>query len=87
MAPTEYRVIAKRATLRALPHLRGMVAAGEALNPEVLRAWEEITGLQIRDGYGQTETGQTTGTPLDEPARAGLDGKGASGHGAGRHRR
>ena len=31
MAPTEYRVIAKRATLRALPQLRGMVAAGEAL--------------------------------------------------------
>ena len=45
MAPTEYRVIAKRATLRALPDLRGMVAAGEALNPEVLRAWREATGL------------------------------------------
>ena len=61
MAPTEYRVIAKRATLRALPDLRGMVAAGEALNPEVLRAWQEATGLEIRDGYGQTETGQLTG--------------------------
>jgi acyl-coenzyme A synthetase/AMP-(fatty) acid ligase len=57
MAPTEYRVIAKRATLRPLPTLRGLVAAGEALNPEVLRAWQEATGLQIRDGYGQTETG------------------------------
>jgi acyl-coenzyme A synthetase/AMP-(fatty) acid ligase len=75
MAPTEYRVIAKRATLRSLPHLRGMVAAGEALNPEVLRAWEEVTGLQIRDGYGQTETGQTTGTPLAEPARPGSMGR------------
>ena len=40
MAPTEYRVIAKRATLRPLADLRGMVAAGEALNPEVLRAWQ-----------------------------------------------
>jgi acetyl-CoA synthetase len=74
MAPTEYRVIAKRATLRALPHLRGMVAAGEALNPEVLRAWEEVTGLAIRDGYGQTETGQLTGAPLGEPARPGSMG-------------
>ena len=46
MAPTEYRVIAKRATLRPLPQLRGMVAAGEALNPEVLRAWHEATGLR-----------------------------------------
>ncbi len=75
MAPTEYRVIAKRTTLRALPHLRGMVAAGEALNPEVLRAWEEVTGLQIRDGYGQTETGQLTGAPLDERARPGSMGQ------------
>jgi acyl-coenzyme A synthetase/AMP-(fatty) acid ligase len=75
MAPTEYRVIAKRATLRPLEHLRGMVAAGEALNPEVLRAWREATGLEIRDGYGQTETGQLTGTPLRTPARAGSMGR------------
>ena len=40
MAPTEYRVIAKRARLRAMPHLRGLVAAGEALNPEVLQSLE-----------------------------------------------
>jgi len=75
MAPTEYRVIAARATLRALPDLRGMVAAGEALNPEVLRAWHEVTGLEIRDGYGQTETGQLTGMPLGEAARPGSMGK------------
>ena len=74
MAPTEYRVIAKRATLRPLAGLRGLVAAGEALNPEVLRAWHEATGLWIRDGYGQTETGQLTGTPLGETPRPGLDG-------------
>src|SRR5271163_2349272 len=75
MAPTEYRVIAKRSTLQAFPDLRGMVAAGEALNPEVLRAWKEVTGLEIRDGYGQTETGQLTGTPLQEHARPGSMGK------------
>ena len=75
MAPTEYRVIAKRATLAPLPALRGLVAAGEALNPEVLRAWEEATGLAIRDGYGQTETGQLTGTPLAEPVRPGSMGR------------
>ncbi len=60
-APTEYRVIAKRATLAPLPDLRGVVAAGEALNPAVLHTWHEATGLYIRDGYGQTETGQLTG--------------------------
>ncbi len=75
MAPTEYRVIAKRARLRAMPHLRGMVAAGEALNPEVLRAWKQATGLEIRDGYGQTETGQLTGAPADESARPGSMGR------------
>jgi acetyl-CoA synthetase len=75
MAPTEYRVIAKRATLRAFDDLRGMVAAGEALNPEVLHAWHGATGLWIRDGYGQTETGQTTGMPIGEPARPGSMGR------------
>jgi len=75
MAPTEYRVIAKRATLRALPSLKGMVAAGEALNPEVLRTWRKATGLDIRDGYGQTETGQMTGMGIGVPARAGSMGR------------
>jgi acetyl-CoA synthetase len=74
MAPTEYRVIAKRATLQPLPGLRGLVAAGEALNPEVLRAWREATGLHIRDGYGQTETGQLTGAPLAQEPRPGSMG-------------
>jgi acyl-coenzyme A synthetase/AMP-(fatty) acid ligase len=75
MAPTEYRVIAKRATLRPVAGLRGLVAAGEALDPEVLRAWHAATGLWIRDGYGQTETGQLTGMPLGEPARPGSMGR------------
>jgi acyl-coenzyme A synthetase/AMP-(fatty) acid ligase len=75
MAPTEYRVIAKRATLGALPALRGLVAAGEALNPEVMRAWEEVTGVQIRDGYGQTETGQLTAGRAGERARPGSMGR------------
>lgn len=75
MAPTEYRVIAKRAALRPLPSLRGMVAAGEALNPEVLSAWRETTGLDVRDGYGQTETGQMTGMPAGSPARPGSMGR------------
>jgi acyl-coenzyme A synthetase/AMP-(fatty) acid ligase len=74
MAPTEYRVIAKRTTLRGLIDLRGAVAAGEALNPEVLGAWHEATNVWIRDGYGQTETGQLTGMPLGIPARPGSMG-------------
>jgi acyl-coenzyme A synthetase/AMP-(fatty) acid ligase len=75
MAPTEYRVIAKRATLGPLPALRGLVAAGEALNPEVLHAWHEATGRWIRDGYGQTETGQLTGCGPGETPRPGSMGR------------
>jgi acetyl-CoA synthetase len=76
MAPTEYRVIAKRVELPgAIGGLRSLVAAGEALNPEVLRAFTEGLGLEIRDGYGQTETGQLTGMPLDEPVRPGSMGR------------
>jgi len=74
MAPTEYRMIAKRATLGRHPSLRGLVAAGEALNPEILRAWQEATALPIRDGYGQTETGQLTGTPPEGEIRPGSMG-------------
>jgi len=75
MAPTEYRAIAARAALRPFPLLRGLVAAGEALNPEVLRAWQAATGLAIRDGYGQTETGQLTGMPAGGEIRPGSMGR------------
>jgi acetyl-CoA synthetase len=74
MAPTEYRVIAKRVEIHPLPALRTLVAAGEALNPEVLRGFREATGIEIRDGYGQTETGQLTAMPIGEPVRPGSMG-------------
>jgi acyl-coenzyme A synthetase/AMP-(fatty) acid ligase len=74
MAPTEYRVIAKRTTLGPIDGLRSLVAAGEALNPEVLRVFDDGLGLQIRDGYGQTETGQLTGMPAGRRARPGSMG-------------
>ena len=69
MVPTEFRVIAKRSAPRPVTSLRSMVAAGEPLNPEILRAYHEATGVWIRDGYGQTETGHSTGHPPgpDEP--------------------
>ena len=83
MAPTEYRVIAKRAEPRPVGSLRGLVAAGEALDPGILGAFHAATGLWIRDGYGQTETGQLTGMPLGEPARPGSMGRPLPGVGLG----
>jgi acyl-coenzyme A synthetase/AMP-(fatty) acid ligase len=75
--PTEYRMIAKRASLDDVraPSLRRMVSAGEPLNPEVMAAFGEALGLDIHDGYGQTETGQLTGMPAGEPLRPGSMGR------------
>jgi acyl-coenzyme A synthetase/AMP-(fatty) acid ligase len=75
MAPTEYRIIAKRAAIPRLPGLRTCVAAGEALDPPVISTWREATGHEIRDGYGQTETGQLTGFAPGEPVRPGSMGR------------
>ncbi len=75
MSPTEYRAIAKRAELRPLPSLRHACAAGEPLNPEVVRAWSEAVGVEVHDGYGQTETGHLTGMPIGPPVRPGSMGR------------
>jgi acyl-coenzyme A synthetase/AMP-(fatty) acid ligase len=75
MAPTEYRIIAKRGAVAPIASLHSLVAAGEALDPETLRAWQEGTGVEVRDGYGQTETGQITGNPYGAPARPGSMGR------------
>ncbi len=39
-----------------LSSIEHMTTAGEALNPEVFRQFEQATGLQIMEGFGQTET-------------------------------
>jgi acyl-coenzyme A synthetase/AMP-(fatty) acid ligase len=75
MAPTEYRAIAKRVELRPLPALRHAVAAGEPLNPEIVELWRDQVGVEIHDGYGQTETGALTGMPIGVPVRPGSMGK------------
>lgn len=55
--PTAYRMFV-RGDLegRTFRHLRHCVSAGEPLNPEVIDLWKRATGLDIHDGYGQTET-------------------------------
>jgi acyl-coenzyme A synthetase/AMP-(fatty) acid ligase len=76
-SPTEYRMIAKRASLDGgrPPALRRLVSAGEPLNPEVMAVFGTALGLDIHDGYGQTETGQLTGMPAGERVRPGSMGK------------
>jgi acyl-coenzyme A synthetase/AMP-(fatty) acid ligase len=59
--PTAYRMLVLDEPIAYLKThrpraLRHCVGAGEPLNPEVIKQWEEAVGLTIRDGYGQTET-------------------------------
>jgi acyl-coenzyme A synthetase/AMP-(fatty) acid ligase len=74
-APTEYRMLARRTSLRPLPALRRMVSAGEPLDLETIAAFRETTGLEPADGYGQTETGHVTANLVGEPVRLGSMGK------------
>ncbi|MFN8216531.1 MAG: AMP-binding protein [Solirubrobacterales bacterium] len=74
-APTEYRMLARRTSLRHLPALRRMVSAGEPLDPDTIGAFLDATGLEPADGYGQTETGQVTGNLAGEPVRRGSMGR------------
>jgi acyl-coenzyme A synthetase/AMP-(fatty) acid ligase len=60
-APTEFRMLAGRTELHELPDMRRMVSAGESLDAGVITAFREGTGVEIADGYGQTETGAVTG--------------------------
>jgi acyl-coenzyme A synthetase/AMP-(fatty) acid ligase len=55
--------------------LRHVVAAGEPLNPEVIRVWREASGLTVHDGYGQTETVNLVANYRCLPVREGSMGR------------
>jgi len=59
--PTVYRMLVLDEPMKYMKAhppmtLRHCVGAGEPLNPEVIKIWEDETDMTIRDGYGQTET-------------------------------
>jgi acyl-coenzyme A synthetase/AMP-(fatty) acid ligase len=73
--PTEFRLLVKEDLSQlAVPRLRECLSAGEPLNPEVIRAWRESTGITIRDGYGQTETILLVGNYPGQEVRPGAMG-------------
>ena len=55
--------------------VRHMTTAGEALNPEVYRQFEKATGLQIKEGFGQTETTLSIANLMGNPHKVGSMGK------------
>ena len=55
--------------------VRHMTTAGEALNPEVYRQFEKATGLQIKEGFGPTETTLSIANLMGNPHKVGSMGK------------
>ncbi|MBS5737855.1 MAG: AMP-binding protein [Clostridiales bacterium] len=53
--PTVYRYLVRKGIPR-MPTLKHASTAGEMLAPEVFRKFTEYTGLDLCEGYGQTET-------------------------------
>jgi acetyl-CoA synthetase len=54
--PTVYRHLIKEDLSKYdLSHLKQVQTAGEPLNPEVYWKFKEMTGLELKEGFGQTE--------------------------------
>ena len=73
--PTVWRLFIQENLANYKVKLRGVIGAGEPLNPEVISQVEKAWGLTIRDGFGQTETtcvvGNSPGVPV-KPGSMGL---------------
>ena len=55
--------------------VKHMTTAGEALNPEVYRQFEKLTGLQIIEGFGQSESTMIIGNLVGAKHKIGSMGK------------
>ena len=74
--PTMYRMImAGEVAAYDLSSIRHSVTAGEALNPDLFEAWQNLTGLSIYEGFGQTETPVTVCNIAGMKPRPGSMGK------------
>ena len=74
--PTMYRMFIKDDLSKYdLSSIKHATTAGEALNPEVFRQFEAQTGLQIYEGFGQTETTLTIGNLIGNKQKIGSMGK------------
>ena len=74
--PTMLRMLVKEDISKYdLSSIKHMTTAGEALNPEVYRQFEKATGLQIMEGFGQTESTMIIGNMTGAPHKIGSMGK------------
>ena len=74
--PTAYRMLVLEDLSRYnLSGLRHSLAAGEPLNPEIIKVWKAHTGTTIYDGFGQTESVNMIANFPCMPIRPGSMGK------------
>ncbi len=74
--PTMLRMMVKQDISKYdFSSVQHMTTAGEALNPEVYRQFEKATGLQIIEGFGQTESTMIVGNMTGAPHKIGSMGK------------
>ena len=74
--PTMLRMMIKEDLSRYdFSSVRHMTTAGEALNPEVAMQFKKSTGLEIMEGFGQTETTLTVGNFGGTKVKLGSMGK------------
>ncbi len=73
--PTVWRMLIQHRLDRKPHALREIVSAGEPLNPEVIARIHEWWGLELRDGYGQTETTALIGNMPGDPLVPGAMGR------------
>ena len=73
--PTVWRMLVKADLGAPRPALRELMSAGEPLNSEVIEQVRAAWGLDIRDGYGQTETTILIGNLPGQSLRPGSMGR------------
>ena len=74
--PTMYRMLAKQDLSRFdLSSIQHASTAGEALNPEVYRQFQNATGLDIMEGFGQSESTLIIGNLVGSDHKLGSMGK------------
>ncbi len=74
--PTMLRMLIKQDISKYdFSSVKHMTTAGEALNPEVYRQFEKATGLQIVEGFGQSESTMIIGNLTGAPHKIGSMGK------------
>ena len=74
--PTMLRMMIKEDISKYdLSSIRRMTTAGEALNPEVYKQFEKLTGIQIIEGFGQTETTLSIANLKGAPHKLGSMGR------------